>query len=81
MHCVSEYPVKHDDVQSDFIDLLRKRYPNIPIGYSRHESPDDTIIAQMAIAKGAKILERHVGVETDTIKLNSYSMNPSQAMN
>jgi quercetin dioxygenase-like cupin family protein len=60
---------------------LRKRYPNIPIGYSGHESPDDTIIAQMAIAKGAKILERHVGVETNTIKLNNYSMNPSQAMN
>jgi sialic acid synthase SpsE/quercetin dioxygenase-like cupin family protein len=81
LHCVSEYPVKHDDVQLDFIDLLRKRYPNIPIGYSGHESPDDTIIAQMAIAKGAKILERHVGVETNTIKLNNYSMNPSQAMN
>ena len=81
LHCVSEYPVKQDVAQLDFIDLLRKRYIDIPIGYSGHESPDNTIIAQMAVAKGAKILERHVGVETDTIKLNNYSMNPSQAMN
>jgi N-acetylneuraminate synthase len=81
LHCVSEYPVKHDDVQLDYIDTLHKRYPNIPIGYSGHENPDDTVIPQMAIAKGAKILERHVGVETDTIKLNSYSMNPTQTMN
>ena len=33
----------------------------------------------MAVAKGAKILERHVGLPTETIKLNSYSMNPEQA--
>ena len=33
----------------------------------------------MAIAKGAKILERHVGLPTETISLNAYSMNPDQA--
>ena len=33
----------------------------------------------MAIAKGAKLLERHVGLPTETIKLNAYSMTPEQA--
>jgi N-acetylneuraminate synthase len=32
----------------------------------------------MSVAKGAQIFERHVGVETDSIKLNAYSSTPSQ---
>ena len=36
-------------------------------------------IPMMAVAKGAKILERHVGLPTETISLNAYSMNPAQA--
>lgn len=79
LHCVSEYPVKPEDVQLDFIDKMKKRYPDVVIGYSGHENPDDEIIPQMAIAKGAQILERHVGLPTDKITLNAYSMNPIQA--
>jgi N-acetylneuraminate synthase len=33
----------------------------------------------LAVAKGARILERHVGLPTDKITLNAYSMNPEQA--
>ena len=33
---------------------------------------------RLAIAKGAKIFEKHIGVETDTVKLNGYSANPIQ---
>ena len=32
----------------------------------------------MAVAKGAAILEKHVGVPTDAVKLNAYSANPAQ---
>lgn len=73
MHCVGLYPVGNEYVQLDCIDRMKSRYPGITIGYSGHENPKNFLIAQMAIAKGAKILERHVGLATDKISLNSYS--------
>lgn len=78
MHCIAEYPAPIERLQLDFIDKLRRRYPDNVIGYSGHEDPDDNVIPMMAIAKGAKILERHVGLPTETISLNAYSMNPDQ---
>lgn len=78
LHCVALYPVPEENLQLDFIDRLRKRYPEVTIGYSGHEDPQDYTVGMVAIAKGAQILERHVGYPTDTITLNSYSMNPEQ---
>ena len=79
MHCIAEYPAPIERLQLDFIDKLRRRYPDNVIGYSGHEDPDDNVIPMIAIAKGAKILERDVGLPTETISLNAYSMNPDQA--
>lgn len=79
MHCVAEYPVPVDHLQLDFIDKLKKRYSDITVGYSGHEDPHDISVPMIAVAKGARIFERHVGLPTDKIKLNAYSMNPEQA--
>lgn len=79
LHCVAEYPAPPEHLQLDFIERMKRRYPDITIGYSGHENPDDHIVPMLAIAKGARILERHVGLPTDSIKLNAYSMNPDQA--
>lgn len=79
LHCVAIYPAPADLLQLDIIDKMKKRYPDISIGYSGHENPNDVIVPSMAIAKGAAILERHVGLPTDKIKLNKYSMSPEQA--
>ncbi len=79
MHCIAEYPAPMERLQLDFIDKLRRRYPDHVIGYSGHEDPDDNTIPMMAVAKGARILERHVGLPTEKISLNAYSMNPEQA--
>lgn len=79
LHCIAEYPAPLDGIQLDFIDKMKKRYPDTTIGYSGHEDPDNNMVAMMAVAKGSKILERHVGLPTDTITLNAYSMNPEQA--
>lgn len=79
LHCVAEYPAPLEHLQLDFIDRMNRRYRDVTIGYSGHENPDDNMVAMLAIAKGAKILERHVGLPTDTITLNAYSMNPEQA--
>lgn len=81
LHCVGLYPTPGRNVQADFIDKLIRRFPGIAIGYSGHENPEDTDIIKIAIAKGAKIFEKHVGIETGQIKLNAYSLSPSQAEN
>jgi len=79
MHCVGIYPTPDDRMELNQIDFLRRRYPDVTIGLSSHEDPSVAIAAQMAVAKGARMYERHIGVGTDTFKLNAYSSGPAQA--
>jgi sialic acid synthase SpsE/quercetin dioxygenase-like cupin family protein len=78
MHCRAEYPVALEDLQLNQIDLLQERYPGRIIGFSTHEDPGDLIAVRIAVAKGAPILEKHVGVPTDAVTLNAYSASPAQ---
>lgn len=81
MHCVSLYPTPNDQLHMAFLDKLKRRFPDVLFGYSGHEAPDNLDVVKIAVAKGARMLERHVGVETDKIKLNKYSMTPDQVEN
>ncbi|MBR3627602.1 MAG: N-acetylneuraminate synthase family protein [Elusimicrobia bacterium] len=78
MHCVAEYPTKIENLQLNQIDILKKRYPNITIGYSTHENPNDYESIKVAIAKGAKIFEKHVGLADYDGSINKYSATPEQ---
>ncbi len=78
MHCVAQYPTPTKDIQLNQIDLFRNRYPGVTVGYSTHEQPDEVEMIKIAIAKGAAIFEKHVGVPTESIKLNDYSATPNQ---
>jgi len=78
MHCVSIYPTPPEACNLRNIAMLRKRYPSICIGWSTHEDPDATAPIQMAVAYGALLFERHIGVPTDAITLNAYSATPEQ---
>ena len=78
MHCVGEYPTKSDHLELNQIDFLKKRYPDIPIGYSTHEEPENYIPVQIAIGKGAVVFERHIGIKTESYSLNDYSSTPNQ---
>src|SRR6185312_8970463 len=78
MHCVGEYPTADDNLQLNQIDLLARRYQNVEIGYSTHESPDQTEAVMMAVAKGATLFEKHVGLATERYALNAYSADPAQ---
>lgn len=78
MHCVSIYPIPDEEFHLNQIDILRRRYRKQVIGWSTHEDPDNMLPGQLAAAKGACIYERHVGVATDVIKLNTYSSTPEQ---
>jgi sialic acid synthase SpsE/quercetin dioxygenase-like cupin family protein len=78
MHCVGEYPTADDNLQLNQIELLQKRYAGVEIGYSTHESPDQCEAVMMAIAKGATLFEKHVGVPTEKYAINAYSATPAQ---
>jgi sialic acid synthase SpsE len=74
MHCVGEYPTPRNRLQLGQIGLLKQQFPTTPIGYSTHEEPNETEAVKMAIALGAQLFEKHVGVG----ELNAYSANPEQ---
>lgn len=76
MHCVAAYPTSDEDLNLNRIDTLRGRYSPIPVGYSTHEDPRNLGAGGLALAKGAAILERHVGVPSEVAELNGYSSDP-----
>ena len=78
MHCVGEYPAADEKMNLSKIDFLMKRYPNVRIGFSTHENPENTDLIKIAIAKGAKLFEKHVGLITDRYPINAYSATPEQ---
>lgn len=78
LHCVGEYPTPEERMNLSQLDFLRERYPGVRIGFSTHENPDNTDIVKLAIAKGASVFEKHVGVPTGEFALNAYSATPAQ---
>ena len=73
MHCIAEYPTPIDKSFLNRILKLKQEFPDIEIGFSTHESPKQKSMVPYAIALGCTIIEKHVGVVTDTIQLNDYS--------
>lgn len=78
MHCVAEYPTSDSSLQLNQIDLLKRRYQDVDVGFSTHEPPEQLAAVKMALAKGATLFEKHVGVPTETHPLNAYSATPAQ---
>lgn len=78
LHCVGEYPTADEKMHLGQIDFLKARYPGVRIGFSTHEDPANTDIVKLAMAKGAQIFEKHVGVPTEKYSLNAYSASPEQ---
>ena len=78
LHCIAEYPTPIENAFLGRITKLKEEFPDIEIGYSTHESPNQQSVSPFAVAMGATIVEKHVGKETDTIKLNDYSCTVEQ---
>ena len=78
MHCVAAYPTPDEELNLNRLDALSTRYPGIPIGYSTHENPENAEAVMVAVAKGATILERHVGSSSNGESLNAYSSEATQ---
>ena len=60
-HSTSTYPCGTEELNLRMIDTLRKCYPELPIGYSGHETGLAPSLA--AVALGATFLERHVTLD------------------
>ena len=78
MHCVGEYPTPVENSNLNRIKVLKQNFPDIEIGFSTHESPNQVSMCSHAVAMGCTIIEKHVGVETEEISLNHYSNTPAQ---
>ena len=78
MHCVGEYPTPVEHSNLNRIKLLQDMFPDIEIGFSTHESPDDTSMTPFAVAMGCTIIEKHIGLAEGDIKLNAYSCSSKQ---
>lgn len=78
MHCVGEYPTRDENLDLAQIAILRRVYDGVPVGYSTHERPDNYDAIKIAVAMGATVLEKHVGLPTDRYALNAYSASPPQ---
>lgn len=82
LHCVAIYPTPTNSNNLTRIDILKKKYPDIPIGFSTHENPDNLSNIQIAIGKGATVFEKHVGIKNSKYKdLNDYSSDEKQTLN
>lgn len=78
MHCIGAYPTPDEQLQMNQIDLLSQRYPAVSIGFSTHEEPDNYDAVKVAVAKGCRIFERHVGLAESGYSINGYSSVPAQ---
>jgi sialic acid synthase SpsE/mannose-6-phosphate isomerase-like protein (cupin superfamily) len=79
MHCVSLYPTPNERIHMNFLSKIMRRYPYVLVGYSGHEAPENNEVVMAAVAKGARLLERHIGISATDIQLNAYSLDPKQA--
>jgi N-acetylneuraminate synthase len=76
MHCVAVYPSSNEILNLSIISELKKRYPNIEIGWSTHEDPWNFEPVKIAYSLGARIFEKHIGINSKKYKLNNYSLTP-----
>jgi N-acetylneuraminate synthase len=61
LHATSTYPAKNSELNLRMIHTLQRDFPNVPIGYSGHETGLQTTVA--AVALGAVMVERHITLD------------------
>ncbi len=63
--CTLSYPTKYHDSNILRVNTLKERYRGIIVGISDHTEPDESmVIPALAVAIGAKIVEKHYTLDT-----------------
>ncbi len=60
-HSTSAYPCPPDELNLRMIQTLRRIYPEVPVGYSGHET--GLVPTFAAVALGATFIERHITID------------------
>ncbi len=61
LHCVSTYPARDEDANLEVMNLLRRAFPDVPVGYSGHE--EGILPSLVAASMGACVIERHITLD------------------
>lgn len=60
LHCVLNYPTPAENAKLNEINILKREFPNLEVGYSDHVVADETLSAlEAATLLGATVLEKH----------------------
>ncbi len=78
LYCVAKYPTEPQDLNLSFFENLKNIYGEKIIGFSTHENPDEYLSSSISYSMGARIFEKHVGVQTKKFKLNKYTVDPEK---
>ncbi len=63
LHCVANYPCKDEEINLLVIEMLKRKFAGVPIGWSGHEHEMDILISVVAVAMGASLVERHITLD------------------
>jgi len=76
LHCVSSYPQAIEESNLKLMKIFEDRY-KVPVGYSGHEL--GFLPTLLSVAMGAKIVERHITLDTKMIGFDhKLSLNPKE---
>ena len=83
LHCVLEYPTPLEDANLLKIASLKRRFPDVYIGYSDHTKPTkDCDVIKTAYNLGAVLVEKHFTLDkTLTGNDHYHAMDPDDAIN
>lgn len=60
LHCVLSYPTSPDDANLRVIEMLKRAFPTLKVGFSDHVAPDPTMMTlAAAYLLGAEVIEKH----------------------
>ena len=76
MHCVSAYPALKKNINLNSIPFLKKKFPNVTIGYSDHTMGYK--ISSLSYVLGAEIIEKHFTLSNNfsSFRDHKISLNP-----
>jgi len=80
LYCVQKYPTPLEMANVTAVQTLKKRFPDVVIGYSDHSlQPDPAIVPVAAVAYGARIIEKHFTLSRQMEGIDQkMSMEPNE---